>query len=112
MKLVLKCSFFCFFLLLSFSIYAQTEKRLLKETEDAYNTDDKNNALNLYLKALEKNPENPETNYKIGVLYLEMIYKHRSLPYLEKAFALKPTISKSIHKYLGQSYHYSHIWDK
>jgi outer membrane protein OmpA-like peptidoglycan-associated protein len=112
MKSVLKYSFFCFFLLSSSLIYSQTEKRLLKEAEDAYKQGDKNNALNFYLKALEKNPENAETNYKIGVLYLEMIYKHRSLPYLEKAFALNPKISHTIHKYLGQSYHYNHLWDK
>jgi outer membrane protein OmpA-like peptidoglycan-associated protein len=94
------------------AVYGQTEKRLLKEAEDAYNAGDKNNALNFYLKALEKNPQNPQTNYKIGVLYLEMIYKHRALPYLEKAFVLDPKVSHQIHKNLGLAYHYNHMWDK
>lgn len=112
MKSVISCYFFIFCLTLSTSVFAQTEKRLMKEAEDAYAAGDKNNALNFYLKALEKNPENPETNYKIGSLYLEMIYKHRSLSYLEKAFSLNPKISPNIHKSLGMSYHYNSMWDK
>lgn len=92
--------------------YGQTEKRLLKEAEDAYAADDRNNAMNFYLKALEKNPQNAETNFKIGSLYLEMIYKHRALPYLEKAFSLNPKVSHNIHKNLGLAYHYNLFWDK
>jgi outer membrane protein OmpA-like peptidoglycan-associated protein len=113
MKSVLK--YFLFFVLsvCSFSVsYAQNEKRLIKEAQDNLLKGDKRNALVFYLKALEKNPENPETNFMIGKLYLETVYKHRSLKYLEKAFKLKPTVDPDIHKFLAESYHINMMWDK
>lgn len=112
MKPLCKYYFFIFCFFLSISVSAQTEKRYLKEGDDAYRAGDNNTALSYYMKALEKNPENAEINYKIGSLYIHMIYKHRSLPYLEKAFALNPKISNDIHKLLGISYHYNLMWDK
>ncbi|MBX9852375.1 MAG: peptidoglycan-associated lipoprotein, partial [Cytophagaceae bacterium] len=112
MKSVLKLYFFALFLSFSGIAVGQTEKRLLKEAEDALTAGDRHSALNFFQQALAKNPENAETNYKIGVLYLDMYYKHRSLQYLEKAFSLNPKISIEIHKYLGLSYHYNLEWDK
>ncbi|MFL5730820.1 MAG: OmpA family protein [Cytophagaceae bacterium] len=113
MKSALK--FFLFFILSVCFIsaaQAQNEKRLIKEAQDNLQKGDKRNALVFYLKALEKNPENPETNFMIGKLYLETEYKHRSLKYLEKAFQLKPTVDPEIHKYLAESYHVNMMWDK
>jgi outer membrane protein OmpA-like peptidoglycan-associated protein len=92
--------------------FSQSEKKLIKEAEDAERAGDANTALNLFQEALKKNPENPQANLKVGILYLDMLYKHKSLPYLEKAFSLNPKISPDIHKYLGQSYQYNHEWDK
>ena len=112
MKLFSKWYLLFFCLLICISGFAQTEKRYLKEADDALKGGDENSALNYYLKALEKNPENAETNFKIGSLYLKTIYRHRSLSYLEKAFALNPKISHEIHKVLGLSYHYNLMWDK
>jgi outer membrane protein OmpA-like peptidoglycan-associated protein len=111
-------SFLKFFLFLALSVcsfsvsYAQNEKRLIKEAQDNLVKGDKKNALVFYLKALDKNPENPETNFMIGKLYLETVYKHRSLKYLEKAYALKPTVDPEINKCLAESYHVNMMWDK
>jgi outer membrane protein OmpA-like peptidoglycan-associated protein len=113
MKSVLK--YFLFFLLTICSIsnsYSQNEKRLIKEGQDNYLKGDKRNALIFYLKALDKNPENPESNFMTGKLYLETVYKHRSLKYLEKAFQLKPAVDPEIHRYLAESYHVNMMWDK
>jgi outer membrane protein OmpA-like peptidoglycan-associated protein len=113
MKSVLKCFLFLLLSVSSFSVsYAQNEKRLIKEAQDNLEKGDKRNALIFFLKALEKNPENPSTNFMIGKIYLETDYKHRSLTYLEKAYKLKPTIDPEIHKYLADSYHVNMMWDK
>ncbi|MFN3404030.1 MAG: OmpA family protein [Cytophagaceae bacterium] len=101
------------FSIMHLTVSAQSEKRFLKEAEDCYKNGDKKNALSNYLKAYERNPDNITTNFMIGKLYLEIgKYQPRSLKYLEKAFASKPTIDKDIHKLLGQSYHYNHQFDK
>src|SRR6185437_1892164 len=92
--------------------YAQSEKRLIKEAEDNLKSGDKKNALSFYLKAYQMNADNPQTNFNIGKLYLETLYKGRSLSYLEKAYKAKPDIDKDINKLLGNSYQYNNQWDK
>ena len=103
---------FISFLLIATSLQAQTERRFINEAEDNLKAGDKKNALKYYLKAYEKNDNNVETNFNIGKLYLETLYKGRSLKYLEKAYQLKPKISKDINKLLGNSYQYNYEWDK
>jgi outer membrane protein OmpA-like peptidoglycan-associated protein len=111
-------SAFKFILLLFFGLlslsdsYGQNEKRLIKEAEDNLAKGDKINALSFFLKAYEKNPANAETNFQIGKLYLEGIYKGRSLKYFEKSLALKPSVHPEINKYLAESYHYNMMFDK
>jgi outer membrane protein OmpA-like peptidoglycan-associated protein len=99
------------FLLFSISAHSQIEKTI-KEGDVALSKGYKNIALEIYLKGYKQAPENPEINLKVGKLYLEGIYRFRSLPYLEKAFNLNPHIDKEIHKYLALSYHYNHLFDK
>jgi outer membrane protein OmpA-like peptidoglycan-associated protein len=112
-KSAFKFILFLFFGFLSLSdSYGQNEKRLIKEAEDNLAKGDKKNALVFFLKAYEKNPENAETNFQIGKLYLDGIYKGRSLKYFEKSFAIKPTVHPEINKYLAESYHYNMMFDK
>ncbi len=98
--------------LLSTGLLAQSEKRLIKEAEENLKAGDKKNALSFYLKAYEINQDNVQTNFNIGKLYLETLYKGRSLKYLEKAYNAQPKISKDINKLLGNSYQYNNEWDK
>ncbi len=65
------------------------------------------NALKLYLKAQNYNPNDAELNYNIGVAYLESIQKKKSLKYLEKAYKLNPDVSQLISWDLGRSLHYN-----
>ncbi|MBC7391454.1 MAG: OmpA family protein [Opitutaceae bacterium] len=68
-------------------------------------------ALPLYLKLDSLNPENAETNYRIGVCYYNSEYKLKALPYFSKA-------KKLLHKHhemdlmLGRIYHLDHQFDK
>jgi outer membrane protein OmpA-like peptidoglycan-associated protein len=98
-------------ILFSLQGYSQVDK-IVKEGDAALAKGYKSIALDIYLKAYAKDPENPEINLKVGKLYLEGIYRFRSLPYLEKAFRMKPKIDVEIHKYLALAYHYNHQFDK
>jgi outer membrane protein OmpA-like peptidoglycan-associated protein len=112
-KSAFKFILFLFFGLLSLSdSYGQNEKRLIKEAEEFLAKSDDKNALAFFLKAYEKNPQNAETNFQIGKLYLAGIYKGRSLKYFEKSYAIKPTVHPEINKYLAESYHYNLMLDK
>jgi outer membrane protein OmpA-like peptidoglycan-associated protein/tetratricopeptide (TPR) repeat protein len=69
-------------------------------------------ALEPYLAAYKFNPNNALLNYKIGKCYLYSNYKLKSLPYLEKALSLNPTVDQQIHFVLAKAYHLDMKWDK
>lgn len=69
-------------------------------------------ALEPYLAANKFNPNNALLNYKIGKCYLYSNYKLKSIPYLEKALALNPTVDLQIHFVLAKAYHLDMQWDK
>ncbi len=70
------------------------------------------NALPHYLKAQAFNPNNDMLNYRLGVCYTYSFEKAKSLPYLEKAKQLNPTIDKKLSFFLGYAYHLNMQWDK
>ncbi|MCU0416061.1 MAG: OmpA family protein [Cytophagaceae bacterium] len=103
----LRWSFFVFFIwiLTSTFAWAQDEKQLIKEAENALKNDKKEEALALYLKAHAKNPSNALTNYQIGTLYIKVSNTPlKSLPYLEKAFQLNSKVKDDLPFFLGLSY--------
>ena len=65
-----------------------------------------------YLAANKFNPNNALLNYKIGKCYLYSNYKLKSIPFLEKALQLNPTVDPQIHFLLGKAYHLDMQWDK
>jgi outer membrane protein OmpA-like peptidoglycan-associated protein/tetratricopeptide (TPR) repeat protein len=69
-------------------------------------------ALEPYLAAYKFNPNNALLNYKIGKCYLYSNYKLKSLPFLEKALSLNPTVDQQIHFVLAKAYHLDMKWDK
>jgi outer membrane protein OmpA-like peptidoglycan-associated protein len=91
---------------------AFSQNALLAKAKDADKKGDKNLALELYLKALDKDPENSEINYEVGKLYLETIYRYKASPYLEKVYLKNPSYNKEINKYLAVAYQYHHLFDK
>ncbi len=103
---------FSYSLLASISVRAQGEKKIIKEAEAALAQKDKKKALELYLKALEINPNKADVNYKIGILYLESDFKFKALSYLEKASALGLSSDYHITKYLGIANQFNHNFEK
>src|SRR5690606_13668122 len=70
-------------------------------------------ALPLFVKANNFNPNNSELNYKIGRCYIvSSVYKEESVPHLEKALKLNPNVAPDIHYHLGRAYHITMNFDK
>lgn len=69
-------------------------------------------ALPFYLKANLFNPSSSMLNMKIGQCYLYSDDKLQSIPHLEKALQLNPSIDPIAHYYMGQAYHLDMQWDK
>ena len=71
-------------------VYSQEEdsktKDMFLEAESFFLFEEYKDALPLYQRILQVDPENFNINYKIGICYLNDIYqKHKSIQYLEKA---------------------------
>ncbi|MFL5731430.1 MAG: hypothetical protein ACJ75J_18215, partial [Cytophagaceae bacterium] len=99
-------------LLTTLTYTARSQNSNLSKANAAYEKGDRALALDLFLKAYEKDPENLEINFKLGKLYLETIYRYKSLPYLEKVYAKNPSYDKELNKHLGYAYQFNHIFDK
>ncbi len=63
-------------------------------------------ALALYTKANEFNPNNAELNFKMGKCFLQTWKKHSAITQLEKSLQLDPQIASDIYLYLAQAYTY------
>jgi outer membrane protein OmpA-like peptidoglycan-associated protein len=93
-------------------------KRNIDDGDEFFNKSQKggyklyNNALELFLKANNFNPNNALLNYKIGVCYLNSAWKQKSLFHLEKAYKINPNVGANIHYFLGQAYHINMEWEK
>lgn len=70
-------------------------------------------ALPLLFKANKFNPNNAELNYRLGRCYImNAVYKEESVPHLEKALKLNPSVAPDIHYHLGMAYHITMKFDK
>ncbi|MCW3070671.1 MAG: hypothetical protein JWO44_561 [Bacteroidetes bacterium] len=69
-------------------------------------------AIDPYLLANKFNPNNAQLNFKIGKCYLYSNYKLKSIPYLEKALQLNPSVDPQIHYVMAKAYHLDMQWDK
>jgi tetratricopeptide (TPR) repeat protein len=88
-KFPLAISLLNILLFLSTSAFSQGEEKLKSmfvEAESYFLFEEYKDALPLYQRLLQADPENFNLNYKIGICYLNDIYQlQKSLPYLEKA---------------------------
>jgi len=89
-------------------------KKEIKEGDETYDLKGLalSEALQHYLLAYNYDSHDPLLNYKIGYCYLNTINKVRSIPYLEKAYKIKPNINRDIHYLLGLAYQLNYEWDK
>ena len=94
-----------FFLLLStFFALAQNASALVEQGDKFYGRKDYKKALELYLSALEVNPDDASINLKIGLSYLYSETKSKAAKYISKAYRLNPGINDEIDYHLGVAF--------
>ena len=63
---------------------------LVQEANIAQNADDLRRAEELYLMALDEDPQHPDANHNLGLLYLSVNLSEKALPLLRKALEAHP----------------------
>lgn len=92
--------------------YSQNLKDLLEKGDRFYSRKDFVDALGVYTQAVNMSPEDPEANFKLGLTYLYTETKTKALPYLEKAYRMKPDVDEDFDYHLGMAYQYTHQYGK
>jgi outer membrane protein OmpA-like peptidoglycan-associated protein len=105
-------SILIFLLALYTTGYSQALKELLEKGDRFYNKKDYVDALDAYTQAVNSSPEDPEANFKLGLTYLYTEKKTKALPYLEKAYRMKPEVDEDFDYHLGMAYQYTHQYGK
>ena len=111
MKTFLLCTFLSFTIGLTHS-FGQSENEFIRKGDNSFKDARYKEALSYYEKAYEINPDNVHTSYRIGILYLEDIYKFKALPYLEKVANENAKPEAEFYRYLGYAYHFAHRFDE
>ncbi|MBU2651047.1 MAG: OmpA family protein [Bacteroidetes bacterium] len=82
-------------------------QKLLEEDPPRYSE-----ALEIYLKANQLNPDNDIVNYYTGLCYLHTIQKTKAIPFLEKSLKLNEKAMPDTRYYLARAYHLNYEFDK
>jgi outer membrane protein OmpA-like peptidoglycan-associated protein/Tol biopolymer transport system component len=98
-----KC-IFIFLLCVSTLTQAQSSKNLVDQGDVFYEKKDYKKALELYLQALDVNPDDAAVNLKIGLSYLYSETKSKAAKYISKAYRLNPKINEDIDYHLGVAF--------
>src|SRR5687767_1205851 len=102
-------------LFLSFALstaFSQSLKEIIAKGDRSFGKKDYEGALTNYLQAYQIAPDDPETNFKVGVSYLHGEKKSRALSFIEKAYIAKPEVDIDIEYHLGMAYQYDHQYAK
>jgi len=70
--------------------FAPDVSDLVQEADIAQNADDLKRAEELYLMALDEDPQHPDANHNLGILYLSVNLSEKALPRLRKALDVHP----------------------
>jgi outer membrane protein OmpA-like peptidoglycan-associated protein len=100
------------FICIAFYGHAQTVKDHLAKAERFYHKKDYKNALENYLEALAIDANDPQTNFKAGISYLNEGAYTEALTYLEKAYQLQAEVDPDIDYHLGVAYQENHQFAK
>src|SRR5690348_2990749 len=102
----------CLFLATVCANQVFAQKDLIDKGDRYYAKKDYENALKSYLDAFNSSTDDPMLNFKIGVAYLYTEKKSLAVPYLEKAYKIKPEVDEDIDYHLGMAYQNAHQYAK
>ena len=86
-------------------------KRLENQADKSFDSKDYATSISLFKKIDSLAPGNPNVLCNIGLCYLNSRHKSKSLSYFETA-KQKGYSKNEIQYYLGEAYHYNHLFDK
>lgn len=98
--------------IISFQGYSQSLKDLLEKGDRLFARKDYENALKNYLEAIQLNPDDARTNFRVGISYLHSEKKAKAVGYLEKAYQTHPEVDDDIDYHLGMAYQNNHQYAK
>lgn len=90
----------------------QSVKELVTQGDQYYGKKDYKKALELYLGAIDANPDDAAINLKIGLSYLYSETKSKAAKYISKAYRLNPTINDEIDYHLGVAFQNTNEFNK
>jgi outer membrane protein OmpA-like peptidoglycan-associated protein/tetratricopeptide (TPR) repeat protein len=93
-------------------LHAQNFKALLDKGDKLFGRKDYENALKVYQEAFALDPNDAGINFRVGVCYLHGETKAKSLPYLQKAHQINPSVDQDIDYHLGMAYQNNHQYDR
>jgi outer membrane protein OmpA-like peptidoglycan-associated protein/tetratricopeptide (TPR) repeat protein len=96
----------------SFFSHGQNSADIIGKADKLFAKKNYSEAAKLYDEVVRLNSEDAAANFKLGVTYLNLNQKTRSLPYLEKAFQINPEVDLDIDYHLGLAYEASHEFAK
>jgi outer membrane protein OmpA-like peptidoglycan-associated protein len=94
----------------AFGAQGQSLKDLLDKGDRLYARKDFIDALEIFNQAVNMSPDDPDANFKLGMTYLYTENKSKALPYLEKAYKIKPEVDEDFDYHIGLAYQYSHLY--
>lgn len=100
------------FVVFVFPTFGQSVKDLVQQGDQYYGRKDYKKALELYLQAIESNPDDASINLKIGLSYLYSETKSKAAKYISKAYRLNPTINDEIDYHLGVAFQNTNEFNK
>ena len=88
-------------LLASFGTFGQTVKELMAEGDKWHGKKKYKDAIAVYKRAMEINPDDALLNFKLGLSYLYSDTKSKAASFIDKAYRLNPNIDDRIDYHLG-----------
>lgn len=85
-------------------VNAQSTASLVADADKLYGKKQYQKAIDLYLQALEANPDDAALNLKIGLSYLYSETKSKAAKYISKTYRLNPNINDEIDYHLGVAF--------
>ena len=96
-----KVSFIISLLLLVITAQGQSLKELVTKGDNLVGKKNYKGAIDVYLSAIQINPDDAQLNFKLGLAYLYSDTKSKAASYIDKAYRLNPNIDNRIDYHLG-----------
>lgn len=100
------------FFLITLTCVCQPARELVQKADNHYDKKEYKKAIELYLQALDINPDDARLNLQTGLAYLYSETKSKAAKYISKAYRLNPSINNEIDYHLGVAFQHTNEFHK